>query len=195
MNGSFLLLLARQVWAQTRAQSRASGQRLNRDLGMSGLQLLVMGQRARPHPDSRLSGVTPTTEKLAGLDVDGHVLMVLAGKTAGEPGVSAGREPAACSISPAQPPPCGATTQESGRAEPMREPGKQIREGWAELSPGVPNQPPIFPTPVFKPASFLHFRFRPATGARPAYHQSSPSVAELQFRHRQGCSGHVTAFL
>lgn len=62
----------------------ASGQRLNRGLGASGLPAVGdKGQRARPPPDGRLCGASPPTEQLAGLDVDGHVLMVLAGNTAG----------------------------------------------------------------------------------------------------------------
>lgn len=74
--------------------------------------------------------------------------------------------------------------------------------GWVEPRPegdrghrlGVRGQFPAHPAPVPTPPSFLHFRFRPETLARPRHHQSSGVMAELQFRHKRASFGHVAAF-
>lgn len=65
----------------------------------------------------------------------------------------------------------------------------------AESVQGPPTNPPFPPAPVPTPASFLHFRFRPATQARPTYNQSGAGLVEPQFRHEAVSSGHVATFL
>lgn len=99
-------------------------------------------------------------------------------------------------ISWAQPPPCGARmmgrgdgcAREGGRGSGPRTDGLNSVQG-----PRA--SPPFPPAPVPTPASFLHFRFRPATQARPPYNQSGAGLVEPQFRHERASSGHVATFL
>lgn len=60
----------------------ASGQCLNRGLGTPSCWGQGGKEPGSP-PTAGCAGAPPPTEQLAGLDVDGHVLMVLAGNTAG----------------------------------------------------------------------------------------------------------------
>lgn len=82
-----------------------------------------------------------------------------------------------------------------GGPNPGGRPEKRVWDRRVELSPGVSDQCPIPPAPVSTPASFLHFRFRPATQVSPTYNQSSAGLAEPQFWHGRTSSGHVAIFL
>lgn len=99
-------------------------------------------------------------------------------------------------ISWAQPSPCRARMmgREDGRA---REGGRGSgpRTNGLNSVQGPRTRAPFPPPPVPTPASFLHFRFRPATQARPTHNQSRAGLVEPQFRHERASSGHVATFL